>query len=166
MQPTPSSTDCARALLEAIPKVMQTIRAEMRRHRGQDLSVVQMRTLAFLNRQPGAPLSAVAEHVGLTLPSMSSQVSGLVARNLLDRSTAAHDRRYVTLTLTEQGRAVLETARRSALTHMAAKLDALTPGDHAVIIEACAILADLFPPRAVDATGSAPAHPLSPLDRA
>ncbi len=136
-----NSTECARALLEVIPKVMQTIRAEMRRHSGQDLSVVQMRTLAFLNRHPGAPLSAVAEHVGLTLPSMSSQVSGLVARDLLDRSTAAHDRRYVTLTLAAEGRDVYQTARQNALTHIAARVDALTSDEQAVIIEACSLLA-------------------------
>ena len=160
-----NSTECARALLEVVPKVMQTIRAEMRRHRGADLSVVQMRTLAFLNRNPGAPLSAVAEHVGLTLPSMSSQVSGLVARDLLDRSTAAHDRRYVTLTLTPEGRDVFQTARQSALTNIAVRLDALTPDEQAVIIEACSLLADIFPPRAVDSTDPAPAHPSSLLDR-
>ena len=137
-----NSTECARALLEVIPKVMQTIRAEMRRHSGQDLSVVQMRTLAFLNRHPGAPLSAVAEHVGLTLPSMSSQVSGLVARDLLDRCTAAHDRRYVTLTLTKEGRDVYQTARQNALTHIAARVDALTSDEQAVIIEACSLLAE------------------------
>ncbi len=144
---TISSSECARVLLEVVPKVMQTIRAEMRRQRGHDLSVVQMRALAFLNRNPGAPLSAVAEHVGLTLPSMSSQVSGLVGRNLLNRSTAAHDRRYVTLTLTDQGRAVYEDARRYAQEQIAAMLDRLSSHEQATLIEAFALLAGIFPPR-------------------
>lgn len=154
---TVSSSECARVLLEVIPKVMQTIRAEIRRRRGHDLSVVQMRTLAFLNRHPGAPLSAVAEHVGLTLPSMSSQVSGLVGRKLLDRSTAAHDRRYVTLTLTEQGRAVYEDARRYAQEQIAVMLDRLSTHEQATVIEAFGLLAGIFPPHATP-TGSIVAH--------
>jgi DNA-binding MarR family transcriptional regulator len=141
---------------------MQTIRAEMRRQRGHDLSVVQLRTLAFLNRNPGAPLSAVAEHVGLTLPSMSSQVSGLVGRNLLNRSTAAHDRRYLTLTLTDQGRAVYEAARRNALEQITSMLDTLSPREQATLIEALTLLAGLFPPRPA-ATGDPSAPPPAPL---
>ena len=99
----PTADECAHELIEVIPEVMQTIRSHVRRQRGSDLSVLQIRVLAFLQHNPGAPLSAVAEHVGLTLPSMSTQVTGLVGRKLLHRATSRVDRRYITLTLTPSG---------------------------------------------------------------
>jgi len=71
-----SLDECARQVLETVPLVMRTVRAEMRRRRTADLSVPQFRTLNFLNRQAGASLSQVAEHIGLTLPSMSLLVEG------------------------------------------------------------------------------------------
>ena len=104
--------EVAQVVLEVVPQVMQHLRAEMRRRRGPEISVLQLRALAYLRRNPGATLSSLADHVGLTLPSMSSQVSGLVARNLIDRSVSAADRRFITLRLTELGSSLLETARQ------------------------------------------------------
>jgi DNA-binding MarR family transcriptional regulator len=140
----PSSDESAHVVFEVVPQVMQRIRAEMRRRRGPEISVLQLRALAFLRRNPGATLSLLAEHVGLTLPSMSSQVSGLVARNLIDRSISAEDRRYVTLTLTEQGHSLLETARQGTQESLAKKLANLTLEERAVVIEAMHLLARVF----------------------
>ena len=81
----PTARDCAHKLIEVIPDVMQVIRGEVRRQRGRDLSILQLRSLAFLENNPGATLSAVADHVGLTLSSMSTQVSKLVHRRLVLR---------------------------------------------------------------------------------
>jgi DNA-binding MarR family transcriptional regulator len=134
----------ARELIDVVPQVMQALRAEMRRQRGPDLSVLQLRVLAFLRNNPGAPLSAVAEHVGLTLPSMSSQVTGLVGRSLIDRSISAEDRRYVTLMLTEQGRAVLDAAALAAQANLAVALSDLSPEECAMLMESMAILRRIF----------------------
>lgn len=146
----PSNETCAHALFDVVPQVMQSLRAEMRRQRGSDLSVLQLRALAFLHNNPGATLSLLAEHVGLTLPSMSSQVSGLVARNLIDRSISAEDRRFVTLNLTEQGQSVLQTARQNAQDSLAKTLSALSPDERATVIEAMQLLARVFAPPSSD----------------
>ncbi len=50
---SPSADDCARALIEVVPEVMQRIRSEIRSQRGPELSVLQLRVLAFLNNRPG-----------------------------------------------------------------------------------------------------------------
>jgi DNA-binding MarR family transcriptional regulator len=147
----PSSEDAARVVFEVVPQVMQVLRAEMRRRRGPEISVLQLRALAFLRRNPGATLSRLAEHVGLTLPSMSSQVSGLVARNLIDRSTSTEDRRYVTLTLTEQGRMLMETARHGTQESLAKQISDLAPDERAVVVEAMQLLARVFSPTLADA---------------
>src|SRR5512136_939151 len=106
-----SPETCAQEILEVVPLVMRTIRAEMRRHRTADLSVPQFRTLAFIDRNVDASLSDVAEHIGLTLPSMSKIVDGLVTRKLVTRQTAAEDRRRMMLALTTRGRSALQASR-------------------------------------------------------
>lgn len=139
-----SPNDCARELLEVIPEVMQMIRTQVRSQRGPDLSVLQIRVLAFLDGHPGAPLSAVAEHVGLTLPSMSTQVTGLVKRNLLERAISPTDRRYITLTLTIEGHARLTSALHGAQVTLAKTLAHLSNEERATVIQALQLLRATF----------------------
>lgn len=141
---SPSADDCAHALIEVIPQVMQVIRTEIRSQRGPELSVLQIRVLAFLNNRPGAPLSAVAEHVGLTLPSMSSQVTGLVDRGLVDRAVAPADRRYVTLNLTAKGQQVLQAALQGARVNLATMLTSLSEAERNTVIQALELLRTTF----------------------
>lgn len=75
--------ESAGRLLDTVPQVMRCIRTEMRSRRGHNLTVPQFRTLNFLKRSPEASLSEVAEHLGLTLPSASKIVDGLVTEKLL-----------------------------------------------------------------------------------
>jgi DNA-binding MarR family transcriptional regulator len=126
--------------------VMQVIRAEVRSGRGPDLSVLQLRALAFLHRHPGAPLSSLAEHVGLTLPSMSSQVSGLVERGVIDRSVSVTDRRFVTLTLTDEGEALFHAALQHAEERLACILAGLDADELATVSAAMAVLSRVFHP--------------------
>ena len=137
---TSTDADCAHALLEIVPEVMQAIRSHVRTQRGSDLSVLQLRALAFLDRHPGATLSAVAEHVGLTLPSMSTQVSNLVERDLIARTTSSADRRYVALQLTERGAMLLATVRENARSSLAASVAHLSVAERAQIIDALQLL--------------------------
>jgi DNA-binding MarR family transcriptional regulator len=122
------------------------VRAEMRRHRAADLSVPQFRTLTFLSRQAGASLSQVAEHIGLTLPSMSSLVEGLVERKLILRNPHSVDRRRVTLTLTARGQSVLEAAHGATQAALAEKLAALSAQDRTIVVQAMLALRPLFEP--------------------
>lgn len=64
---TTSPRQCAHQILDVTPMILQAIRQEMRKSSSAELTVPQFRTLAFLNRNPGASLSAAAEFIGLTL---------------------------------------------------------------------------------------------------
>ncbi len=123
---------------------MQVIRRDVRGQRGPDLSVLQLRVLAFLASHPGAALSAVGEHVGLTLPSISTQVTGLVARNLVRRSSSDADRRCLILTVTEDGRALLESAYQGAEADLSRSLTALSAQELAVLHDAMQLLQAIF----------------------
>jgi DNA-binding MarR family transcriptional regulator len=123
---------------------MRAVRAEMRRHRAAGLSVPQFRTLGFVGRQAGASLSAAAEHMGLTPPSMSVLVDGLVVRKLIARAPDPRDRRRVTLTLTSRGRTLLERTHRAAEARFAEKLAVLCPDERAAVQHALRLLRDVF----------------------
>jgi DNA-binding MarR family transcriptional regulator len=73
-----------------------------------------------------------------------------VARKLIDRSISAEDRRFITLTLTEQGRTLLETARQGTQESLAKTISALTPDEQATVVEAMALLGRVFAPTALE----------------
>jgi DNA-binding MarR family transcriptional regulator len=131
-------------MLDAIPLIMRTIRSEVRRQRKPDLSVPQFRTLALLSHCPQASLSQVAEHVGLTLPSMSKMVDGLVARGLVAREDCPQDRRRLDLTITPAGKAVFMAARKAAQARLAEMLKALSASDRALVVNAMRALRGVF----------------------
>src|SRR6185369_8728731 len=72
--------ESAEALLDTVPLVMRTVRQLMREQRSSDLSVPQFRALGFINRHPETSVSAVAEHLGLSVAATSRLVDALVAR--------------------------------------------------------------------------------------
>lgn len=137
---------CAAAVMDTVPLVMRTIRAEMRSHRTPDLSVPQFRALLYVNRHAGASLSDVAEHLGLSLPSVSKLIDRLVARGLITRESASDDRRRMVLTLTPDGQAALRAAAQATQARLADRLAALSPDELTAIIDAMNLLHRVFLP--------------------
>jgi len=135
---------CARELLEVTPAILQVIRVEMRAQRQHDLSVPQFRSLAFISNRPGSSLSAAAEHIGLTLPTMSVLVEGLVQRGLVQRVPDLRDRRRVLLTLTAEGKTLHEHALQGAASALEILLAPLVVEDREVILRALHVLRPLF----------------------
>ncbi len=146
MNATPQA--CAQAILEVVPTITQAIRVEMRAHRQLDLSVPQFRTLAFLKRNPGSSLSAAAEFIGLTLPTMSVLVEGLVQRGLVQRTPDLRDRRRVHLSLTVEGLSLHAGAVAGAETGLVELLAPLSMADRDAIVHALALLQPVFAPAA------------------
>jgi len=136
--------ESARKLLEVVPIIMQDIRSEMRHRRPLDLTVPQFRALAFVNRNEGASLWQVAHHMGLTPPSASRLVDGLIARDLMRREGHPADRRRVRLTVTDRGRAMLEASTKGTLSYLEDKLSGLDADSRAVIDKAAEALRTVF----------------------
>ncbi|HHV79237.1 MAG TPA: MarR family transcriptional regulator [Firmicutes bacterium] len=132
---------CARQVMELVPLIMDHIRAEMRRGYKNGLSVPQFRTLARVGRQPDASLSEVAEHIGVTLPTMSRIVDRLVERGLITRQNHPDSRRRLVLNLTAEGSALLESARASLIEKLTQRLETLSIEDRLTIEKALATLA-------------------------
>ena len=141
---TLSPKEAAHQLLEVIPVVMREIRSEMRSRRSPDLTVPQFRTLSFVNRNVGSSLLQVAYHLGLTPPSTSKLVDGLISRNMMKREDHPNDRRRVKLTVTHLGEQILEASRQDALTYLSAKLSTINADDRETIVKAMNVLQPIF----------------------
>ncbi len=141
---TSTPNGCARAVLDTVPCIMQSLRAQMRSRRGADLSVPQFRTLAFVGRRPGSSLSDVAQHVGTSLPSMSKLIDGLVERGLVGRTPESDDRRRVALSLTGEGEVLLAVVRDGTQAFLAGLFAEVTAGERAAIVKAMKLLSPLF----------------------
>ena len=135
---------CARDLMDTSPKIMQSIRVEMRRGRGADLSVPQFRTLGFVQRYPDSALSDLADHLGLTLPSASKLVDGLVKQKLVSRQESTVDRRRLMLVLTPNGESIVNSARGAALANLTKIMSCLSDDELETIHRAMELLSPLF----------------------
>jgi DNA-binding MarR family transcriptional regulator len=136
--------DGARQLLDTVPQIMRSIRSEMRSHRGHDLSVPQFRTLTFVNRNPEGSLSELADHLGLTLPSVSKLVDGLVNQKLITRRESKVDRRRLILSLTKDGDDILRIAHQATQDHLMDVLRGLSSEELSAILRALTLLQPLF----------------------
>lgn len=150
---TLSPEEAARQLLEVIPVVMREIRSEMRSRRSPDLTVPQFRALSFISRNVGSSLLDVANHLGLTPPSTSRLVDGLIYRNMMTREDHPGDRRRVKLTVTNLGEKILEASRQDALTYLSTKLSNIDTDDREAIVKAMNVLQPIFTSDAKTRTG-------------
>ena len=137
---------CARELMETAPKIVQTIRVEMRRGRKPDLSIPQFRALRYVQRHPDISLSDLAEYLGLTLPSVSKLVDGLVQQALILRQESTVDRRRLTLILTSEGESIVDKARADAQANLADSMKSLKQDELQTIHQALELLHSLFVP--------------------
>jgi len=139
-----SPEECARELMDVIPMVMHSIRSEMRSHRVAGLSVPQFRAMFYLRRHPGTPLVNVAEHLGLTPPSTSKLIDGLVARELVLRQGSGHDRRRIALKLSAKGEQSLDVTDRATQDNLLAKIKVLTPAEREGLVQSLRLLKVAF----------------------
>jgi len=144
MAPAITPELCAREVMETVPLVMRFIRTEMRSRRAPSLSVPQLRVLTFLSRTPGAPLSGVAEHLGVTASTASAIVDRLVRRELVSRTAHPQERRCVVLAPTPAGTRHLQQARDAACADMAKVVAGLSAADLRKVTEGLALLGHAF----------------------
>ena len=127
-------------VLEITLLVTRLVTPELRRRGPKQLSLSHIRALGFLDATRDADLSAVADYVGLTLPSTSTLVDGLARRGLVVRLAAPHDRRRLRLRLTRAGNGALRTAVAAAQAVLDARFAELSPSERALVARAMACL--------------------------
>jgi DNA-binding MarR family transcriptional regulator len=134
----PTAAAIAAAVVNAAQLVVRLSRAELRCRHPANLSLTQIRALDYLSANPDTTLSAVADYVGLALPSVSVLIDGLARRALVARLAPSGDRRRLRLRLTAAGKVALRKALAAARAAVANRLAALAPRDRALIGRAMA----------------------------
>jgi DNA-binding MarR family transcriptional regulator len=104
------------------------------------LSASQVSTLLRLYHCQVCGVSEIGEHLGVTNPAASQLIERLVQQGLLKRAEDPHDRRARQLSLTPQGRALIENGIEARRRWMERLTEALTPEEQETIAGALILL--------------------------
>ena len=136
--------EVALAILQIIPTVMRFLVAEMRQENAP-LSLPQLGVLTFL-AEKSYNLSELAEQNSVSLPTMSSMVSKLVAAGLVERQRSQQDRRVVMLVLTPKGSTLVQEIGQQFIKKMAEQLTAVPPDALNDLQQGLMVLQTVFTP--------------------
>lgn len=100
---------------------------------GTDIRQVPFAILSVIGNHPGIKQGLVGRRLGIQRANMVALINELAARNLVERRTAAEDRRAVELTLTKDGVAMLELCKDRILQHEEAMLADLSGDERAML---------------------------------
>jgi DNA-binding MarR family transcriptional regulator len=145
-----SPAECAAWLVEVAPSVVRVLRMRMRAAM-PPLTMSQFRALMFLDGHRGCTVTALATHLGTTLPTASVLVDRLVRRGWVVRTTPTANRRETRLSLTRRGTAIVEAARDTARRQVAQILRRLPRDTRAALRRGLVALHEAF-------AGGAPAR--------
>ncbi|MCL2585788.1 MAG: MarR family transcriptional regulator [Streptosporangiales bacterium] len=107
------------------------------------LSDIQLAALAALDRHEAMSPGELAEHEKVQPPSMTRVIAVLEERNLVQRAPHPTDRRQVILTVTADGRALVNRVRRRREAWLAQRLQELSEEELAALAAAAPILEKL-----------------------
>ena len=132
----------ATAMRISISRLARRLRVERLGLGGTEtvLSDIQLAALAALARHDSMTPGELAEHEKVQPPSMTRVIAVLEERGLVKRQPHATDRRQVVLTVTDEGRDVVQRVRRRREAWLAQRLQELTPGEREVLRAAAPIL--------------------------
>jgi DNA-binding MarR family transcriptional regulator len=135
----------ATALRISVSRLARRLRVERLGLGGTELvlSDIQLAALSALNRHEAMSPGELAEHEKVQPPSMTRVIAVLEERNLLQRAPHPTDRRQVILTVTPEGRAVVDRVRRRREAWLAQRLRELSPEEQATLQAAAPILEKL-----------------------
>jgi len=98
----------------------------------------------LLEKELAWRISDLADATGVRLPSMTDLVSRMERQGWVRKTETAHDRRGIAVTLTEQGRAVIQDFERGQVNLIAQRLTLLSAEDQQAIEQALPALTRLF----------------------
>ena len=139
--------ELVRVLEATIPRYLRALRRAVERAEGPGrLTMPQVRCLQAIACSPtGETLtSKLARHMGVSAPSVSSMIDGLVERSLVERLPNPSNRRQVRLLMTEEGRELLRRYDGVVADHLEGLLTPLNPREKRRLHLAIADLAQLI----------------------
>jgi DNA-binding MarR family transcriptional regulator len=137
-----SDAGLATTLRISITRLARRLRVERLGLGGTEtvLSDIQLAALAALERHDSMTPGELAEHEKVQPPSMTRVIAVLEERGLVRREPHATDRRQVVLTVTADGRDLVQRVRRRREAWLAQRLQELTPDELKILRAAAPIL--------------------------
>jgi DNA-binding MarR family transcriptional regulator len=132
----------ATAMRISISRLARRLRVERLGLGGTEtvVSDIQLAALAALARHESMTPGELAEHEKVQPPSMTRVIAVLEERGLVRREPHATDRRQVVLTVTDDGRDLVQRVRRRREAWLAQRLQELTPNQRQILRAAAPIL--------------------------
>ena len=132
----------ATAMRISISRLARRLRVERLGLGGTEtlVSDIQLAALAALERHESMTPGELAEHEKVQPPSMTRVIAVLEERGLVRRAPHATDRRQVVLTVTLEGRDLVQRVRRRREAWLAQRLQELSPEERQVLRAAAPIL--------------------------
>ena len=132
----------ATAMRISISRLARRLRVERLGLGGTEtvLSDIQLTALAALERHESMTPGELADHEKVQPPSMTRVIAVLEERGLVRREPHATDRRQVILTVTDEGRDLVQRVRRRREAWLAQRLQELTPNERQTLRAAAPIL--------------------------
>jgi DNA-binding MarR family transcriptional regulator len=137
-----TDTALATAMRISISRLARRLRVERLGLGGTEtvISDIQLAALAALERHDSMTPGELAEHEKVQPPSMTRVIAVLEERGLVRREPHATDRRQVILTVTDDGRDLVQRVRRRREAWLARRLQELTPDERQILRAAAPIL--------------------------
>jgi DNA-binding MarR family transcriptional regulator len=137
-----SDAGLATAMRISITRLARRLRVERLGLGGTEtvLSDIQLAALAALERHDSMTPGELAEHEKVQPPSMTRVIAVLEERGLVRREPHSTDRRQVILTVTADGRDLVQRVRRRREAWLAQRLQELTPDERQILRAAAPIL--------------------------
>lgn len=99
-----------------------------------DITMQQAKALHVIAADPGIGVTALAARLGVGLSTTSSSIDRLAEMGLIERRQDEHDRRHVMLTLTDEGRVVVDRFREVGTSILREYLPHLRPAELAGLL--------------------------------
>ena len=112
----------------------------LRQEAGAGLSPSQTASLATIERHGPLTPSELADRERVQRPTVTRVLVRLEEAGLVDRAADPHDRRSCLVSISEDGRALLQAMRDRKDAFLARRIDALEPADRETLDRAAAIL--------------------------
>jgi DNA-binding MarR family transcriptional regulator len=139
-----SDAGLATALRISVSRLTRRLRAErLAQGLEPDMSDTQLAALSALESHTVMTPGELAEYEKVQPPSMTRVIGVLLDRGLVLRAPHPTDRRQVVLTVTDQGRQVVQQHRRLREAWLAKRLRELSPEDRSKLRAAVPILQKL-----------------------
>jgi DNA-binding MarR family transcriptional regulator len=132
----------ATAMRISITRLARRLRVERLGLAGTEmvLSDIQLAALAALERHDAMTPGELAEHEKVQPPSMTRVIAVLEERNLVRREPHPTDRRQVILTVTAEGRDLVQLVRRRREAWLAQRMQELSEEEREVLRAAAPVL--------------------------